>query len=338
MNNEDDSKQIQLNFKKAIPLMVKNRVLPSPQNYALWYTYVENSDPALQKEMESTLDKLGHCPPTVNDDLYQRYIASKSEADLKSLRKNIELMLHELSSSMVDVSNDTHSFSQLIDKSFSQLEAADREKLSLDEVMYLVRQLIDESREIRHSTQFLNSRLNSASEEIEKLKKQLSSLQYSALTDGLTGIGNRRSFDQDLQSYCQSDKAFSLILLDIDHFKELNDNYGHVFGDSVLKVIARRISSPQNNYQVYRYGGEEFTIIVPNKKLRSARQLADSLRRGIERLTIKNRKSGEQVMNVTASFGVVEYDFSESIEQTLNKVDELLYQAKKLGRNRVMPL
>ncbi|MCE0493623.1 GGDEF domain-containing protein [Vibrio salinus] len=336
--NEEESKKVQLNFKKAIPLMVKNGVSPSPQNYALWYTYVENSDPDLNQEIDDTLDSLGHCPPTINDELYQRYIASKSEADLKSLRKNIEVMLQELSSSMTDVSNDTQSFSQLMDKSFSQLEKADREKLSLDEVMFLVRQLISESKEIRHSAHFLNSSLSSASEEINKLKEQLSSLQHSALTDALTGVGNRRAFDQDILTFIQTEVPFSLIILDIDHFKQLNDNYGHLFGDSVLKVVAKRVSPSENGYQVYRYGGEEFAIIVPNKKLRSTRQLADTLRRSIEKLRIKDRKSGQLVSNVTASFGVTEYDASLSLAVNIGKADELLYQAKTLGRNRVMPL
>jgi len=338
MKKNNDAKQINLHFKKTIPLMVKNKVAPSPHNYALWYTYVENTDKELCKEIDDTVKKLGHCPPTVTDSLYTHYIASKSEADLQTLKKNIEVMLLELSSSMTDVSNDTQNFSNLIDKSFRQLEAADREKLSLDEIMYLVRQLITESKEIKHSAQFLNTRLNASGEEIQRLKLQLEILQSSVLSDALTGIGNRRAFDEDIQTYCETKVPFSLIFSDIDHFKQLNDTYGHLFGDNVLKVVAKRLSSPNNDYSVYRYGGEEFAIIVTNKTLRSARQLADSLRRSIEKLKIKDRKSGQQVTNVTASFGVVEYDSTLSIESTINKVDELLYQAKNLGRNRVMPL
>ncbi|RQW64889.1 GGDEF domain-containing protein [Vibrio viridaestus] len=338
MKNDIDIKNSNQIFKQAVPLMVKNKVAPSPQNYALWYSYVENIDKDLCREIDATISKLGYCPPSVCDDLYDRFVASRSEADLKSLRKDIEIMLLELSTSMFDASNDTQKFSLMLDKSFKQLEIAEKQSLSLDEVMSLVRQLVTESREIRQSTQFLNERLNSAGQEIDKLKEQLIVLQSTALNDSLTGVHNRRAFDHDLKTMVEGQIPFCLIFTDIDHFKSLNDRFGHLFGDSVLKAVAKRLETPDSNYSVYRYGGEEFAIIAPNRPLRSARQLADALRRGIEKLKIKDRKSGESVNSITASFGVVEHNATQSLDQTLSKADELLYQAKKLGRNRVMPL
>ena len=107
----------------------------------------------------------------------------------------------------------------------------------------------------------------------------------------------------------------------------------------MLKGIAKRFQlSSRDGIHAYRYGGEEFAFIVPNKQLRIARQFADSLRRSIEKLSVKDRRSGESIGNITASFGVAELQPGESPESLIERVDKLLYEAKQLGRNRVMPI
>lgn len=130
-----------------------------------------------------------------------------------------------------------------------------------------------------------------------------------------------------------------LILADIDHFKSFNDTYGHLFGDTVIKGIARRLHlSCRDGIQAYRFGGEEFALIVPNKTLRIARQFGESLRRAVEKLSIKDRRTSEQVGNITISMGVAEFQPGESAESLIERADKLLYEAKELGRNRVMPI
>ncbi|NMU75721.1 GGDEF domain-containing protein, partial [Vibrio parahaemolyticus] len=110
------------------------------------------------------------------------------------------------------------------------------------------------------------------------------------------------------------------IMLDIDHFKSFNDNYGHLFGDTVLKAIARRLQqSCRDGICAYRFGGEEFALIVPNKSLRIARQYADTLRRMIEKLRIRDKRSGTQVHSITASFGVAEFEPGDTPEALINK-------------------
>ena len=122
-------------------------------------------------------------------------------------------------------------------------------------------------------------------------------------------------------------------------FKEFNDCYGHLFGDSVLKSIARRLQqSSRDGTCAYRFGGEEFALIVPNKSLRIARQYADMLRRMIEKLRVKDKRTGSQVHSITASFGVAEFEPGETADSLVSKADKQLYDAKQLGRNRVMPI
>lgn len=336
---EDVFKKSTANLKKAVPLMMKNHVAATPANYALWYTYVDNTSPQLNSELENIVDNFGICPPSEGEKLYSKHIAPKAEIRLSDLRANIEILLGELATSMNDTLSDTSQFSAMIDKSFDNLERVENESMSLDEVMVIIRQLVAESKGIRHSTGFLTHQLSTASEEIHRLKTQLAEVQKDALFDSMSGLYNRRSFDNDIKILCQSEQHFCLILADIDHFKNYNDKYGHLFGDAVIRGLSRRLqSSCRDGATAYRFGGEEFAIVVPNRNIRVVRQFADSLRRAVEKLSIKDRRNGKQVGNITASFGVTEFESNDTVDSIIERADKLLYEAKQLGRNRVMPI
>ncbi|WP_394126011.1 GGDEF domain-containing protein [Vibrio hepatarius] len=336
---DDDFKKSTANLKKAVPLMMKHHVAATPANYALWYTYVDNVIPQLNRELDGVIENYGVCPPAAGEQLYNNHIASRAETDMHDLRANIEILVNEVASSVSDTLTDTSQFSKMIDKSFDSLERVEDESMSLEEVMKVIRQLVVESREIRHSTRFLNSQLENATNEIQQLKSQLAEVQQDALFDSLTSLYNRRAFDGDLNTLCRSEQKMCLILADIDHFKSFNDTYGHLFGDTVIKAIARRIQlSCRDGIHAYRFGGEEFALIVPNKSLRIARQFAESLRRAIEKLSIKDRRTSEQIGNITISLGVAELQPGEPANALIERADKLLYEAKELGRNRVMPL
>lgn len=187
----DEFKKSTANLKKAVPLMIKNHVAATPANYALWYTYVDKTIPELNFEMDEVLEHYGICPPAANKQLYNNYVASRAETSLEDLKTNVEVLLHEVSSSMSDTLSDTSSFSAMVDKSFNKLEKVEDNSLSIEEVMVVIRQLVAESHEIRHSTKFLNRQLTNASEEISRLKHQLAEVQKDALFDGLSNLYNR---------------------------------------------------------------------------------------------------------------------------------------------------
>lgn len=336
---DDDFKKSTLNLKKAVPLMMKHHVAATPANYALWYTYVDNTMPELNQELDVVLENFGLCPPASGEYLYKQFIASKAETSVGDLRANVELLASEVARSMSDTITDTCAFEAIIDKSFHDLERVESENLSIEEVMALIRQLVNESQDIRHSTRFLNDQLKNASEEISRLRTQLAEAQKDVLFDNLSGLFNRRAFNNDLNALVHAQLPMSIVLLDIDHFKTYNDDFGHLFGDSVIRAIAKRIqSSCREGITAYRFGGEEFALIFPNKSLRSARQFSDALRRLIEKLSVRDRRTNLQVGNITASFGVAEYELADTIDTLIDRADRMLYDAKNLGRNRVMPI
>ncbi len=337
--NEDDFKKATSNLKKTVPLLMKHRIAATPVNYALWYTYVDNSMPELNAELDYILNSFGFCPEATGDQLYKDYIASKTEANVNQLKQNVEALVHELSSSMDNALSDTSAFSEVIDKSLSNLEKVQKENLALGDAMDVIHNLVNESQDIRHSAKYLSNQLHNASQEISRLKIQLAQVNKVALFDSLSGLYNRRAFDDDLASLMKSDQALSLIFLDIDHFKAFNDEYGHPFGDTVIQTIAKRLQSIcQAGITAYRYGGEEFALLVPHKSLHVARQFAEMLRSSIEKLNVKDRRTSKQVSSITASFGVAEKMAKDTVESIVERADRKLYEAKKMGRNRVMPL
>ncbi|QXO15542.1 MULTISPECIES: GGDEF domain-containing protein [Vibrio] len=336
---DDDFKKSTANLKQAVPLMIKNHVAATPANYALWYTYVDNSMPQLNEEMDAILANFDLFPPATGEHLYKTHIATRAETSVSELRNNIELLANEICCSMSDTMTDTSAFEAAIDKSLNDLERVEHEELSIEEVMMMIRQFVSESHDIRHSTRFLNNQLQSASQEISRLKAQLATVQRDALFDSLSGLYNRRAFNDDLAALMHGHQPMSIILLDIDHFKRFNDEFGHLFGDNIIRSLGKRLqASCREGITAYRFGGEEFALILPNKSLRSARQFADTLRRSIEKLKVRDRRNNNQVGNITASFGVSQRDDLDSAQSLLDRADQMLYDAKHLGRNRVMPI
>ncbi len=161
-------------------------------------------------------------------------------------------------------------------------------------------------------------------------------LSRKAMIDGLTGLWNRTYLDSRLDAEVaharRTGRSVSCIMLDVDHFKSINDRYGHPFGDEVLRMIAVALgASCRSEDVVCRYGGEEFAVLLPNTNAAAASELAERLRRAIEGEAMKFKG---QVVKVTSSFGVSELTENMSV-RLMECADKALYEAKQSGRNRV---
>ncbi len=160
--------------------------------------------------------------------------------------------------------------------------------------------------------------------------------------DGLTGIPNRRSFDVALTENCRRAAArsgdFALLLIDIDHFKALNDRLGHLVGDQCLRQVATTLCGTSSRYggQVFRYGGEEFAVILPSLPPYEARDRAERLRTGVERMTFQ-ADGHRRATDVTVSLGMITVAAGDVLkpDEVIRAADEALYRAKRNGRNRV---
>lgn len=159
----------------------------------------------------------------------------------------------------------------------------------------------------------------------------------SAYTDPLTGLYNRSTlsaiFDRESVLAKRKNSTFSVLMLDIDHFKKVNDTYGHAVGDEVLKIFSSCLTHTlRGSDAIFRTGGEEFVVILSETDRHVAAGLAERLRRVIEQTNIK---TGTDDLHITTSIGVAEFDQDADTEVLLKRADEALYLAKKTGRNQV---
>jgi len=338
--NSNSIVQSAQNLKKAVPLMMKYKVPTTPVNYALWYTYVSEEVPLLNEKLEALIENNEVCPPVQAASLYREFVADETESSTWALRNSVDKMLIQLDQSLTDTHKDTHEFQETVEKTFGDINNVENDGLTVDEVVGLLKKLQGDSKNIHRSTAFLCESLESAKGEIALLKSELKKSQKQALYDSLTGLLNRHAFDTELSAYLESDtEGLCLILADIDHFKHFNDDWGHLLGDQVLKAVGRKFNDcMRNGASAYRFGGEEFVILVPKSKLRIARHMAESMRKMIEKLSLKDKRTGKTIKNITVSFGVVEFQAGDSLSRFVERADEFLYEAKRLGRNRVLPI
>jgi diguanylate cyclase len=227
-------------------------------------------------------------------------------------------------------------FSTALTKAQDQLPEA----LKPDQVKLVVSYLMIENENMRSRTAELQGDLEKSQRQIERLKSNLAAAEAQGLSDPLTGLKNRRSFDITLAAEIAATRTSSqplcLIMADIDHFKSINDRYGHPAGDDVLKWFSRIL---QNNMKgrdtVARYGGEEFAIILPQTALDNAVNLASQIRRQLESTLWKKPGAPNTMLRITASFGVAKLADGEGTSGIIQRADAKLYESKSTGRNRV---
>jgi diguanylate cyclase (GGDEF)-like protein len=192
-----------------------------------------------------------------------------------------------------------------------------------------------------HELERMREDLRLANQEIGELQTKQRAMEQSirvliqmASTDELTGLRNRRRFDEDMESACamatRHISPVSVILLDIDHFKFYNDSFGHIAGDEILCIFASILTRTSRRYDlVARYGGEEFTVLLPSTPIEAAREVAERQREALEAFDWPLRR-------ITASFGVATME-SDGLPRIklLDQADQALYYAKGMGRNKV---
>jgi diguanylate cyclase (GGDEF)-like protein len=169
------------------------------------------------------------------------------------------------------------------------------------------------------------------------LSHRSETLQHAALTDPLTGMQNRRYFDEALREYLEAfrnvDKPLGLLIVDLDHFKQINDTHGHDMGDKVLREIGEGLRAITRFHDVLaRLGGEEFALVVPNMDDDQLVEFADRIRGAVAQVAVSSPRGR---IRVTASVGAAVWNGSESADDFFRRADTHLYEAKRSGRNRV---
>ncbi|MEE2970214.1 MAG: GGDEF domain-containing protein [Pseudomonadota bacterium] len=190
-------------------------------------------------------------------------------------------------------------------------------------------------------TTVLQDKLSESAAEITKLRDGLDFARQDTMTDGLTGLANRKCFDRKLEqaveTALESDTPLALIMADLDHFKAFNDKFRHTVGDQVLRIVGAALTQGVKGADTAaRYGGEEFGIILPATSVGGAAALADNFRTAISPKILMKKSGTADYGVITMSLGATCYLPGEPLNEFIERADAALYQAKEFGRNRVM--
>ncbi|MFN3716675.1 MAG: GGDEF domain-containing protein [Thiobacillus sp.] len=319
-------------LRLALPLMSSQNAAFHPVSYAVWYEYVAGMNNALKLAADSLL---GQRAPLGEDDiatLFERYVADVDDKLMSKFITGFQQAMSDISESTAATAQEAHTFDGLLQTFAAEYSRAPQ---SLD-----LHALRAGAAVMQTSMRALQTQLDQSQSEIQNLRLEVARARDASRLDGLTGLTNRIGFEHKLEACLSGEQTAAdspcLLMCDIDHFKQINDTYGHLFGDKVIRAVAGVIKeNVKGRDTAARFGGEEFIILLPDTSLQGAHALAEQIRRAIERGRIKRGNQDETIARVTVSIGVARHQPGESPSRFIDRADQALYAAKQGGRNRV---
>jgi len=309
-----------------------------PRNYEIWYVYATGYNAALNKIINETLARNGKLSESDLEQIYETYLSqTRTTERIDKVGGRVINEIDDVMALITDALGMTSTFGRSLEGASQKLSGAkDR-----DQVRAIVEALVASTRDMQETNRALEARLTASKQEIGNLQQSLEAIRHESLTDPLTSLGNRKFFDRAIdgamQHAAETGEPLSLLMLDIDHFKAFNDNYGHLTGDQVLRLVALSLKQTIKGQDITaRYGGEEFAVVLPNTALRQALTVADNIRRAVMSKQLKKKSTGEILGRVTVSVGVSMLQPGDDRERLIERADTCLYAAKRNGRNRVI--
>lgn len=329
----EDSREAAALLKQAVPLMVRHNIPPNPVHYALWYTYSKGQEPELNRHLDRVVNDFDYFPPESAARLFREYIIRDELADARAGQQEAINLVDDMERDVSRSVKGNQNFQASLGQYLQMLEDPAGEHLP-----GILTQLQKSTQLMQSQQEHFLTQLQSAQHEIKSLRDKLERAQLAATLDGLTELLNRTTFNRKLeQAMSTAATGVALVMLDIDHFKQFNDQYGHPLGDRVLQHVARvlRDSLPAEAFAA-RYGGEEFCVVLKDcPDLAAAVAFAERLRLKVQALRVKARGTDTVLDTITASFGVAHAQPGDTPESLVTRADDALYLAKRNGRNQV---
>jgi len=332
-NKEQSSELLRL----ALPLMARQSAAHHPVSYALWYEHVGGMNPPLSEVLTARLQSNA---PLTDEEVYRlhaRHISARDIEILERLQQQLRTLLGEAAHAAAAAGEESGHYARNLEESHARIAEAD----SLESVRRLIAQLLDETRAMQISTRALSQQLEQRGHEVAMLTEQLAQVQSEAQLDPLCGLKNRRGLERSAQPILDAGlSGTALLMVDVDHFKIVNDTHGHVLGDKVLRAIAATVRANIKGRDIAaRIGGDEFAVLLPQTTVQGALALAEHIRAAVADGRIHRGDGKDLVGSVTLSIGVAIRNPGEPLESLMERADAALYGAKRVGRNciRVAP-
>jgi diguanylate cyclase len=322
-------------LRQCVPLMVRHNIPPDPINYAIWYEYVAGRNALLMQELDSLVRANTPFDADTSLRLYKTYICHASVESFEKINTQLQRLVDQAAQAVSLTSEQAAAAGDHLTAQ-SQTLAASAQQVGLQTILS---EIIQETKQLAKTSEALKIRLDETHKEMAQLRSELAQVREIAKIDALTGLLNRRTFDQALKAFIASPESQKgcLVLLDLDHFKRINDSHGHLVGDKVLRYFSSLLQKyVAAHHHAARYGGEELAIIMPGTSLTEALTIAEQIRNVMETTRLKHNGSLDALGKVTVSSGIAVWKAGDTPESLIDRADAALYRAKALGRNRIV--
>jgi diguanylate cyclase len=323
--------------KDAFELMRQHGVPPTGANYDVWLAYRLGHNTEVRDAIDARIASGKKFTPELMDDLYEKFFTSaNTTAQIVLAGERIAKDLGQIVSFLKSAEEKSGDYGRTLETAATGLESG----LGPDQIRQLVSSLAAATLDMANHNQQLNDQLRRSTHEMDTMRKTLETVRVESLTDGLTGLANRRMFDETLRMRIEEARAqqseLCLLLCDVDHFKRFNDTWGHHTGDQILRFLASALQShARNDVLVARYGGEEFAMVMPRVNEQTALQTGEALRKAIQAKRLRRRSTNEDLGLVTVSIGIARLQASDTVAGLIERADACLYSSKRNGRNRI---
>lgn len=322
-------------LRLALPLMARQTAAHHPVSYALWYEHVAGLNTPLSVELGARLQAND---PLTEDDTYRlhaRFISARDVELLERLQAQLGEAIDDTARHARLASKQSGRYGLTLQQAQTQITAAG----TVAEVGDLIVSLLDETQRMQAYAMELSRALEAKAAHVRHLADALAHAQTESVLDPLSGLNNRLGFERAAQTFSGPNGELTgaaLLVADIDHFKQVNDTYGHVLGDKVIKAVAGTLLAHIKGRDIAaRIGGEEFAILLPETTLEGARVVAEQLRAAVAKGRIHQSSRQGSVGSITLSVGAAVAVDGETLEHLMERADQALYRAKREGRNRV---
>jgi diguanylate cyclase len=322
---------------ETLDLMRLHGVSATSANYEVWLTYRLGRNQPLRDAIDARIAVGTPFTATDNTQLHEQFFSGLgASAQIMLAGEKIARDLANVVSFLKDAEDKSGDYGRKLESAATDLNRG----LEGDQIRQVVSSLAAATLDMANHNKTLNEQLQNSTKEMHSLRANLETVRMESLTDGLTGLANRRMFDETLRMRIDEAKAqhteLSLLLCDVDHFKRFNDTWGHHTGDQVLRFLASALQAhARPDFLVARYGGEEFAVIMPRLSATVAKQTAEVLREAIQAKRLRRRSTNEDLGQVTVSAGIARLQPGDTPTGLIERADACLYASKRNGRNQV---
>ncbi|MCZ4306995.1 GGDEF domain-containing protein [Zoogloeaceae bacterium G21618-S1] len=320
---------------RVIDFLFAHCLSTTPVHYAVVHAYFDGKHQEISAAIDGQLAAGKPLDAFFVAELYEEHLAAEAIRRYRGVGTDVERLLDGLMESLRTADQGSSEYQASLQENIGSIGRSN-DALHIKQV---AKSLLESALKASETNAVLKKNLETADQEARQLRGELERHRRETMTDPLTGLLNRRGMEVEMARVLSEDAegGASMMVLDIDHFKRINDTYGHAVGDVVIRKVAQTVKRliPGSAVPV-RYGGEEFAVLLPQCSTEQARGIAETIRDTVEKLRLVRRHDKMAISQFTISIGVAKRGLRDDMESLFQRADKALYEAKTGGRNRVM--